>query len=202
MLPAVFFSGPHGSGKTTLINSIIQKNDCFIENDYDINFLTEFPNIASLNDFERSLVRLYHRYYTMNYCINKGRTLDNKSILVSRSIYDSIFYIETYYKLGWLEKNNYKLLKKVFNQIPDNPYTVILNPTIEKNLQRLEIRHNRGERKERNNIFSREDTADFIVCMHDIVESYRDINNVLYIEDNDDENIDRVIGWVQKNGKY
>ena len=96
----------------------------------------------------------------------------------------------------------WRLLKKVFNQIPDNPYTVILNPTIEKNLQRLEIRHNRGERKERNNIFSREDTADFIVCMHDIVESYRDINNVLYIEDNDDENIDRVIGWVQKNGKY
>lgn len=203
MLPAIFITGPHGCGKTTMINKLLQQDDIFIENDFDINFLTEFPNIEFLNDFERSLLRLYHRYYIMNYCLNKGKNTEGKSIIVSRSIYDSECYIETYHKLGWMNESNYRFVKKIFDQISDTPPTVVLNPSVQKNMERLTLRHERKEREERNKIFSKEDTEEFIVCMHEVVEKYRNYKNVLYIEDNDQDSINCVIRWVkEKNYEY
>ena len=57
----IFFSGPHGGGKTTLINSLLKKCEYTVENDFDINFLEHFHSISIMDDFERCLLRLYHR---------------------------------------------------------------------------------------------------------------------------------------------
>ena len=68
MHPPIFVSGPHGGGKSTLIKSLISsKNNMFIENNFDIDFTTDFPSIANLSSFERSLIRLYHRFFIANY---------------------------------------------------------------------------------------------------------------------------------------
>lgn len=100
MKDVVFFSGPHGSGKTTLINSLLcLEHGNMLENNFDINFLTRFKTITKMNDFERCLLRLYHRMYVEKYAKQFSSNLD-KVVLVSRSVYDSFAYIETYYQCG------------------------------------------------------------------------------------------------------
>lgn len=91
----LFCSGPHGSGKTTLISNLIQENVFLLENDFDINFLENFNTIKLMSDFERCLLRLYHRIYVQNYATSNIKK--NKTIVVSRSVYDSFAYVETYY---------------------------------------------------------------------------------------------------------
>jgi len=87
MKQVIFFSGPHGSGKTTLIEKLISRHDKFQENKYDIDFLKDYPSIKSMNNFERCLIRLYHRYYVQNYSWKEvEKNKDSKITVVSRSI--------------------------------------------------------------------------------------------------------------------
>ena len=108
----LFFSGPHGGGKTTLINSLLNQNHNTIENDFDINFLKNFPSISKMNDFERCLLRMYHRMFVANYA-EQLSCENEKTILVSRSVYDSFAYIDTYYQLGKFDEIEYDIFRKI-----------------------------------------------------------------------------------------
>lgn len=94
----IFIAGPHGSGKTTLISKLIVKSDRFIKDDYEIDFSNDMETLSSMTIFEKCLIRLYHRFYTAELAIKKcGMSKENDKILVvDRSIYDSLVYIEAF----------------------------------------------------------------------------------------------------------
>lgn len=111
----IFIAGPHGSGKTTLISKLIVKSDRFIKDDYEIDFSNDMETLSSMTIFEKCLIRLYHRFYTAELAIKKcGMSKENDKILVvDRSIYDSLVYIEVEYKLGELSDEQYHKLREI-----------------------------------------------------------------------------------------
>ena len=202
MKKAIFFSGPHGSGKTTLIKRLIEETHsgiCFRENVLDINFLSEFPSIKLMNDFERCLLRFYHRSFVANYVLSDFPVMQkNTCTLVSRSIYDSYAYIDVYQKLGRFATNEQKILSDVLDGNSITPYTVILNPPIDIIMQRLKKRSDMHERDDRKQVFSNEDSLEFVTALHNSFEKMKNYDNVLYIENNEMKDISRIIGWVLK----
>jgi hypothetical protein len=114
-----------------LIRKLFQKYDIFIENDFDIDFVTEFPSIKSLTDFERCLLRLYHRIYLTNYANKLAEDHPDQVILTSRGVYDSQAYIHTYHQLGRIPEDKFKTLDFISNHLHITPYTIVLNPPFE-----------------------------------------------------------------------
>ncbi len=193
----VFFSGPHGSGKTTLINKLVEKYECFSENDFDVNFLEQFSTIKIMNDFERCLLRLYHRIFIQSYASEKSNKKEEHMVtLVSRSIYDSFAYIETYREIGKFTFKELEVLLNVEEGIGDYPLTVILNPSPGIIMERLLKRRKTGARSERDKLFCKEDTYEFVCSLHDKFERYRDKDGVLYIEDNDESAMEQIYNWL------
>lgn len=192
----IFLSGPHGSGKTTLINKLL-KLDMFEENSFDLNFLQEFQSFKSLNNFERTLIRLYHRYFLTQYNINNER--EDKIKLVSRGLYDSIAYIETYQHFSMFEcENQYEYLKNVINKTQIEPYTIILNPDVDVIMYRLEKRRKAKQRPDRDGIFAMEDTREFLIKMTEIFDQFKNDKKVLYLTDNEEKDIERILSWVNE----
>lgn len=167
----IFIAGPHGSGKTTLISKLIVKSDRFIKDDYEIDFSNDMETLSSMTIFEKCLIRLYHRFYTAELAIKKcGMSKENDKILVvDRSIYDSLVYIEVEYKLGELSDEQYHKLREIVDNslAMIEPYTVVLNPNPEEIVRRLEIRRATGTRKKRDQMCAREDNVDYVGKMND-----------------------------------
>ena len=46
--PPVFISGPHGGGKSTLVEKLKSSANLFLENDFDIDFTIDFPSLANI----------------------------------------------------------------------------------------------------------------------------------------------------------
>ncbi|MCM1285684.1 MAG: deoxynucleoside kinase [Acetobacter sp.] len=202
----IYISGPHGSGKTTLINKI-KNEEIFIENDFDINFLKQFPSMAIMNAYECCLLRLYHRIYTAIYASQKvekansfAKCKSSEFLLVSRSIYDSLVYSQTEYSLGQMSKDEYNTLNTIaMNALQYiNPYVIILNPSIDTILARLEKRKRFNERVEREKLCAREDTYEYVKKVHEAFLKYKDNDNVLYLTDNDDDSIQQIVKWIEK----
>lgn len=198
MKQVIFFSGPHGSGKTTLIENLISRYDKFQENKYDIDFLKDYPSIKTMNSFERCLIRLYHRYYVQNYSWKEAKkNNDSKITVVSRSVYDSLAYIDTYNNLNKFSDQQYSILKKVMEGVDRYPYTVILNPAPDIIMERLMKRREKGVRKERDTVFKGEDTYEFISKLYESFSKLKKYPNVLYIEDNGEKEIKLIDEWCQ-----
>lgn len=85
-----------------------------------------------------------------------------KTILVSRSVYDSFAYVETYYQLGKISRSEYEIIKKIKDNYSDVPNTVILKPSVEVIMTRLKKRRDNKERPEREQIFKSEDEIEFV----------------------------------------
>lgn len=196
MIPPIFLSGPHGSGKTTLLNELLN-NELIIESDFEIDFLSEFPSMKILSDFERCLLRLYHRIYLSNYTHNLAEDNPEKTIITSRGIYDSAAYINTYQKLGWISKEKYKKLDFIINNLRFKPYTIVLNPPFEVVKERLMKRREIGVRKERDEIFKSEDSDLFLKEICNYFETLKHEQHVLYIEDNGEKEIKKIMSWIE-----
>lgn len=200
----ISFSGPHGSGKTTLINKMLfsKKFNAFIDNEFEIDFLAKFPSFSKLSNFERSLIRLYHRYYIYQSNLMLEKQDEHKITLISRGIYDSIAYIETYHRLGIMLQHEYDILHNIYSNIKDMPRTVILNPPVEVIMKRLEKRRSEKVRVKRDHIFSHEDAIEFVTMMHDIFEKFQDDVNVFYITDNEDDDIEQIVAWINDGDSH
>lgn len=192
----IFIAGPHGSGKTTLISKLIVKSDRFIKDDYEIDFSNDMETLSSMTIFEKCLIRLYHRFYTAELAIKKcGMSKENDKILVvDRSIYDSLVYIEVEYKLGELSDEQYHKLREIVDNslAMIEPYTVVLNPNPEEIVRRLEIRRATGTRKKRDQMCAREDNVDYVGKMNDEFIKIYSNKNVININNNEDEDIKKI----------
>lgn len=196
----IFIAEPHGSGKTTLISKLIVKSDRFIKDDYEIDFSNDMETLSSMTIFEKCLIRLYHRFYTAELAIKKcGMSKENDKILVvDRSIYDSLVYIEVEYKLGELSDEQYHKLREIVDNslAMIEPYTVVLNPNPEEIVRRLEIRRATGTRKKRDQMCAREDNVDYVGKMNDEFIKIYSNKNVININNNEDEDIKKINDWI------
>lgn len=202
---SIYISGPHGSGKTTLINNLLNNNSLFTENDFDINFFHDFPSMEVMNAFERCLVRLYHRIYTAIYTKdqckieNESSNSIQKVLLVSRSIYDSVAYSQTEFLLSQMTNKEHDILKSIETNALNivKPYTIILNPPVDVILSHLAKRKKYNERADRELLCSREDTYQYVKLVHDAFVQFKNNQNVLYITDNDDLSIKIILEWIE-----
>lgn len=197
MKKTIFVSGPHGSGKTTLISKLLNR-DMFIENNFDINFIKECENFPNLNNFEKCLVRLYHRIYLTSYARSYSNDNPDKTIITSRGLFDSLAYINSYQKMGWITKDQAQKMKYILGHPDNEPNTIILNPKFEVIRERLNARIELGSRKNRDRIFSYEDTEEFVSILHDEFVKMRTLPNVIYLEDNCEREISQIIDWVNQ----
>jgi thymidylate kinase len=197
----IFIAGPHGSGKTTLISNLVKDSDKFIKDDFQIDFSSEMESLSIMTIFEKCLIRLYHRFYTAEFAIKKcENTNDDKILIVDRSIYDSLVYIDVEYMLGELTEKQYRRLREITDNAINmiKPYTVILNPTPTEVVQRLDKRRATGARKKRDELCAREDNIDYIKMMYDVFEKQYSCQNVFHIENNEDIDIELIRQWIKE----
>lgn len=160
----------------------------------------DMETLSSMTIFEKCLIRLYHRFYTAELAIKKcGMSKENDKILVvDRSIYDSLVYIEVEYKLGELSDEQYHKLREIVDNslAMIEPYTVVLNPNPEEIVRRLEIRRATGTRKKRDQMCAREDNVDYVGKMNDEFIKIYSNKNVININNNEDEDIKKINDWI------
>lgn len=197
MYPPIFISGPHGGGKSTLISNLKNASDLFLENDFDIDFTIDFPSISSLSHFERTLLRVYHRFFLANYAQILAKNNPNKFILTNRTVYDSEAYANAYRNLKWISEDQFQKLNYVIKNFTYHPYTIILNPSLEIIKGRLAKRRDAATRTNRDKIFEREDSDMFLENLRNYFEKFKTESNILYIEDNGEEEIKKIISWAE-----
>ncbi len=197
----IFIAGPHGSGKTTLISKLVGGSSQYIKDDLEFDFSTEIESLPVMTIFEKCLLRLYHRFYTAELAIKKCNETDKDGILiVDRSIYDSLVYIEVEYKLGELSEEQYKKLRNIVDNSLDmiKPYTVILNPEVDEVVNRLMVRRESGSRKLRDKLCAREDNADYVGLMNDEFVKLYNNDRVLRISNNEEADIEIINKWINE----
>ncbi|SHO43129.1 deoxynucleoside kinase [Anaerocolumna xylanovorans] len=197
----IFVAGPHGSGKTTLISNLIEDSDKFIKDDFQIDFSNEMESLPTMTIFEKCLIRLYHRFYTAQLAIKKCKNSeDDKILIIDRSIYDSLVYIEVEYSLGELTKEQYTKLKEIVDNGLEmiKPYTIILNPDPNEVVNRLNKRRLMGTRKKRDELCAREDNVDYVGMMNDQFIKIYTNENVIPIKNNESGELETIYKWIDE----
>lgn|SRR3989338_299739 len=195
--PPIFFSGVHGGGKSTLIRRLLDSSKKFMKNDFDIDFTVDFPSIASLTSFERSLIRLYHRFFIANYAHILSQNNPGKFILTDRTIYDSEAYINVYQELGWITKEQFAKLDFLIKNFTMRPYAVVLNPSLEMIKDRLNKRKSEATRIMRDKIFVHEDSDEFLELLSNYFKKFKNEARVLYLETDGETEVQKIISWAE-----
>ncbi|MBI4434515.1 hypothetical protein HY635_01740 [Candidatus Uhrbacteria bacterium] len=196
---SLFISGPHGGGKSTLSKRLAAMDQRFVENDFDIDFTVDFPNIASLSPFERCLIRLYHRMFIASYAETLAAKHPGACIVTNRTMYDSEAYIHVYRDVGWITVEELRKLDLVLSNVSVRPYAVVLNPPVAVILQHLKKRRSQGTRSVRDDVFANEDSESFLTLLHAHFEKFKTNDHVLYLEDDSDASLQRIIHWVEQH---
>jgi hypothetical protein len=189
----VCVSGPHGGGKTTLIERLVAL-DTFKEPTFEIDFLSQFTTFSQLKDWERSLIRLYHRIFMSTVTVDRER---GRCVLVSRGPLDSEAYIEAYHSLGWIEPSEYAVLRGALDAIPSPPATILMIPDAATLSERLEGRIAQGVRSVRDRVFAREDSPEFMATLRSAFVSMEDRPEVIVVRDNEAADIAAIVAWVR-----
>ncbi len=193
MKQLVCVSGPHGGGKTTLIGRLLE-SPMFKDPRNEIDLLNQFDSFSLLADWERSLVRLYHRIFKSSLTVDLE---PDKCVLVSRGPLDSEAYITAYHRLGWISRSEHQLLRSVLDAIPTPVPAILLAPKGEVIRARLDGRTAQNVRRRRDQYFAREDQPEFIDALRDAFMELVDRPNVLLLHDNSDADMQKVLEWVR-----
>jgi thymidylate kinase len=142
----VFLSGPHGSGKTTLVKKLLEAIPDAIFPDLEtkcIKFDTDPRQRLALKIAERSLEN--YEYLTI------ARKNPEKLVFGNRCIYDHYAYSRAYYDRGWIlefEMRRYNECADLcFPKELGSPYAIVLNPRYEIVKLHLEARWKHNIRK-------------------------------------------------------
>jgi predicted ATPase len=196
--PPLFISGPHGAGKTTLIERLKRRDNSYVEPEFDIDFLSQFPSFSSFSPWECSLVRLYHRIFLTQHAERLSRDRLDTRILVSRGVLDSVAYIRSYQALEWITGEQFSYLSTILNEVDEKSITVILNPSIDVICRRLSIRRARRQRTHRDQKFANEDTPKFVSLLWKQYEVMKERDNVLLLRNNEEGDCDLVVDWLEE----
>ncbi|MBI2662918.1 AAA family ATPase [Candidatus Woesearchaeota archaeon] len=146
----IYFSGCHGSGKTTLINELVKRNpDKFIK-------FVKIPVPKSEDLHERIKVRLVRYYLQPFYQQEMSENNPSKYVLGDRCIIDSKAYLLGFLEIGWINKKEFdefsSIEKSLFNgNYPKN--IVFVNPTLEEAIANIKNRWKHSRKKYREEDF-------------------------------------------------
>src|SRR3989344_9338486 len=183
-------SGPHGSGKTTLMQKLAEaSNQIIIYPEDRLNL----PKIED-NYYERTKSKLLR--YHFEELDQKRDYQPDKILLVSRCPYDSIAYSAAYQKLGWISsgqlENIMSIVDLIFTKLPEN--IIIINPSLEILQKQLENRWKNGGKK------FKEDDFEYLAAVRQEFELLgKDNRNFLYLTDEPlEEKIEKAKKWLKK----
>lgn len=199
MKRSIHFSGPHGSGKSTLSQTLSDRH-AWSENKSDIDFTTEFAGFDQLSDAQRSWLRVYHRIFMATSAERQANECGDCIIMTNRSVLDSLAYLLVYENMGRIGEDEALLQRRVIEDAGLLPNVVIVNPPLDILQGRLARRRADKSRENRDRLFAKEDTEAFLVALIAAYESMRQLPNVLYLADNSPYEQKLVLEWVQSNG--
>jgi thymidylate kinase len=95
----VYFSGVHGSGKSTLIRTLAESRPDLLV----IHEKLSLPPLSGIED--RQFGRQCRSFLQVFYQKKMAEENPGKYVLCDRSCYDGLAYAEAFFKLGWMDKN-------------------------------------------------------------------------------------------------
>ena len=194
----IYLSGPHGSGKSTLMEILKKENHKFLVPKLfsrSIKFDTEPEYRQILKNCERAIESFEY--------LKIAKENQDKIVLGNRCIYDSLAYLWVYYKKNWVSREIYEIYNKHINYFFRdenlNPKAIILNPGFDIVLKHLK------ERWRKNNKKWKEEDLEYTELACQAFEAYNDNENILYIdhEINLDSRIEiiEICNWCQNKYK-
>ena len=179
-----------------MIQRLRERCNVIVEPVIDIDYTKEFPSIGSMSPFERGMLHTMHRYFVHRISEDTALMLQESVLLVSRGIYDSLAYTQCYLRTGEIDATQAERLHRIAESFPKDPSTIVLNPSPHVILERLTKRRSAGTRAERDRLFRTQDTKAFVENLQNEFSKLRALPNVLYLEDNEDQEIDVALAWL------
>lgn len=191
----LYFSGPHGAGKSSLIKGVCSSNPDFLL----------YPDRLEFAKMEEP--RLRHKSkitkYFQEYCdqLNFEKENPGKIIIGDRCMYDSYAYGRAFVKLGWLSKEDNALheylTEKWFENDIKPQHLVVLNPPLESIVERLRKRWEKKAKK------WREEDFQYLKAAH---EQYKELpnlftgKNLLYLNKDTtiEDEVNQTLEWVDE----
>ena len=171
----IYLSGPHGSGKSTLMKELRRENQKFLVPELfsrSIKFDTEPEHRQILKICEKAIESFEY--------LKIAKENQGKIVLGNRCIYDSLAYLWVYYKKNWVSEEIYEIYNKHINYFfrDENlrPRVIILNPGFEIILKHLEERWKKNKKK------WKEEDLEYTELACQAFEAYNDKENILYLD--------------------
>ncbi len=187
-----FISGPHGGGKTTLLDKLSLADSRILIPELE----TTTPKFHT-DPLERMILKICQRPIENYETLEIAEKNPDKIIIGNRCIYDAEVYTKAYFNIKWIiEKDKYDLEtlnKTIYLAFPErirSPKAIILNPPFETVKQRLENRWLKKEKK------WNEDNLDYLKAACEEYRKYKNNPNVIYIENNSDADVENVLKWL------
>jgi len=186
----LYFTGCHGSGKSTLIRALI-------DSDPDRFEISERPSIPKSTDpFDRLKLRAV-RYYFQTFCAEQRAEETGKIQLWDRCAHDNFGYVNGFANIGWLNPEQvaqhealYQLLY-VPNRIPAR--TVFVDPSIDNLKKNIQKRW-----EETGRVKWREDEFQYLEAVHLAMRDYFSIyegDQLHLTEAGIEESVKKVLDW-------
>ena len=168
----IFFSGPQGGGKTTLVNLLSGPGIIVPKLKTRTISMNSEPNIRlALKICQRALENFEY--------MQIAQTHPNEIVLGNRCIYDQESFNEVYVRRGWLsqkEQKKYDSMARMFYHPKlQKPKAIVLNPGFDVVWRHLEKRWLTEDKK------WRENDKDYIKIACDVYEKFREAEDILYI---------------------
>lgn len=185
----VYFSGVHGSGKSTLIKEIAKHNN-FLEH-------TRNHSLTLEDTYIRAVWRLTKYYIETREQIELASNNPSKMIIGDRCVYDNFAYMNAFQSLGWISNKEIKHHSDVFEAlfpVELRPKLIIhISPPFDWVKNNLEKRWQKESKK------WREDNFEYLEL---VMQSYNSIYtntsiNILHLEEIDYyKRTDIVLNWL------
>jgi len=194
----IFVSGPHGAGKTTLINNLIKR----IPNAISPELKTKTPEfywggdekIIEINYLHRLVLKYAQSSFEGYEYFIAAKKNSEKLIIGDRCIYDAHVYSKAAMNYGWISEENIAERLEIL-QLKEllKPPCIILNPGFAVCQAQLKKRV-----KETGWIKFRGEDMGYLEAVCDVFAEYKGKKNILYIENGKD--IERTIDHLR--GKF
>jgi thymidylate kinase len=189
----IYFSGPHGAGKSSFIEAITKAHPGrFALYPDRLNFVkVEEPITRNRSKY----VKYYHEW------LDQGKFAEEnpgKTVLGDRCLYDGIVYGRAFTRLGFItlqdQERNEQIGRLLFDKYPDN--LVVLNPPLDVIVERLK---NRWETKPKK---WREENLEYLAEAHkgfSQIQAIFEGKHLLVINENMrmNEQVERFTAWFE-----
>jgi thymidylate kinase len=174
----IYFSGPHGSGKTTLMRHIaLFYDDTVIPELYTRNL--KFHTDEKYRKLLKTAGRAIENFEYLSIAKEYEQKNEQKIILANRCIYDVVAYDQVFAKKGWIDEDTFQMLaltKAFFREENEEPYAIIVNPGFDITWRHLHSRWSGSDKK------WKEEDMEYCRLACESFEQYRNNDKILYID--------------------